>query len=352
MKLRWITIAVLLLMLLPGPNYVMAAPLANDITCSASLASIYQAEETTDVTVSLAALSGSLYGYQLIVGFDADKLQAQPPSTPGTAFGTIITCGSSGCSDAWNVVINNTAGTVKFARTQNNPGPAASGPGSLAVVRFKAKDDAITGATPITLSEIKLADRDGNALTVGGQGCTSLTIKGKGFVAGSVDLQGRPDPAPSVSDDSDVTLTITGTVGVQPPDLYPPLGIQSVATGAIGVWGPQKAAAGSYAGVTIRASMARYLDLTCTMTTPLVIGPDGATTTLKPVTLPGGDALEDNKIDVSDATIIGGEFGETPPTDVRADINNDGTVDIFDLVLMGGNYTVGDTSPLPTWTCQ
>jgi len=351
-KSRWIAVLLLVLAILPGISpAVMAAPAspqANDITCSASpYTSIYQDEETTDVTVNLSALNGDLYGYQLIAQFDAAKLQAQ---TPGTDFGAIITCGSNGCSDAWDAVIDNTAGTVKFARTQNNPGTPATAAGSLAVVRFKAKANAGTGATAITLSDIELADRDGNALTVDSQSCTSLTIKGKGFVAGTVDLQGRPNPAPSVSDDSGATLTIdtdTGTPGIQPPDLYPAAGVSSSAAGA---WGPQKAAAGTYVGAAIKASKERYLDLTCT--TNLVINSDGATTTLNLVTLPGGDANDDQKVDISDAGIIGGEFGKTPPTDARADINNDNTVDIFDLVLMGGNYTLGDTSPLPTWTCQ
>ena len=51
----------------------------------------------------------------------------------------------------------------------------------------------------------------------------------------------------------------------------------------------------------------------------------GDTMALNKVVLLGGDANDDDHIDITDAGIIGGEFGRTRVliTDTRADINND-----------------------------
>ena len=71
------------------------------------------------------------------------------------------------------------------------------------------------------------------------------------------------------------------------------------------------------------------------------------------VMLLGGDATNDNVIEVSDATCIGGRYGQAPAacgSGGTSDVNEDGKMDILDLTLMGGNY--GKTaSPAPAaWT--
>jgi len=50
------------------------------------------------------------------------------------------------------------------------------------------------------------------------------------------------------------------------------------------------------------------------------------------------DVNQDGRVDVSDLVIVGLHFGESPPTDLRADVNGDNTVDIFDLVLIGIHF--------------
>jgi len=87
----------------------------------------------------------------------------------------------------------------------------------------------------------------------------------------------------------------------------------------------------------ITISMARYLDVTVTSSKSVAISADKVLSTL---VLLGGDANDDNLIDVSDAGIIGGQYGNSGVliTLPGADINADSVVDLLDLVIMGGNY--------------
>lgn len=50
------------------------------------------------------------------------------------------------------------------------------------------------------------------------------------------------------------------------------------------------------------------------------------------------DINSDGIVDISDLVIVGQHFGESPPSDPRADVNDDGTVDISDLVLVGQHF--------------
>lgn len=75
------------------------------------------------------------------------------------------------------------------------------------------------------------------------------------------------------------------------------------------------------------------------------------TTALATVVLLGGDATNDEIVDVNDATCIGGGYAAAPvvcgdDSTGTSDANEDGVVDVLDLSLMGGNY--GKTSS--TWT--
>ena len=74
-------------------------------------------------------------------------------------------------------------------------------------------------------------------------------------------------------------------------------------------------------------------------------------TTLQQLLLLGGDATNDDSIDISDATCIGNAYG-TSDNECSAfegglsDVNEDGIVNIYDLTLMGGNYY----KSVSTWT--
>ena len=61
-------------------------------------------------------------------------------------------------------------------------------------------------------------------------------------------------------------------------------------------------------------------------------------------TLRGGDATGDNRVDILDIAYIASHF-LVAPVDARADINADGTVDIYDLTMAAGNFgRVGPTA--------
>jgi hypothetical protein len=67
-------------------------------------------------------------------------------------------------------------------------------------------------------------------------------------------------------------------------------------------------------------------------------------TSLNILLLLGGDATDDNQIDISDAACIGNAYGTSNNMcsggpGANSDVNEDGIVNIYDLTLMGGNYT-------------
>jgi hypothetical protein len=77
----------------------------------------------------------------------------------------------------------------------------------------------------------------------------------------------------------------------------------------------------------------RYLDVIAANNKSIAITGNKTITALE---LKGGDANDDNEIEVGDAGIIGGVYGQSG--NLQADVNYSGKVDIFDLALVGGNY--------------
>ncbi|MEK9136187.1 MAG: dockerin type I domain-containing protein, partial [Bacteroidota bacterium] len=61
------------------------------------------------------------------------------------------------------------------------------------------------------------------------------------------------------------------------------------------------------------------------------------------------DVNHDNLVNIFDLVIVGGQFGKTPPENLAADVNGDGTVNIFDLVLVGSHFgeRYGSTAAAP-----
>jgi hypothetical protein len=92
-------------------------------------------------------------------------------------------------------------------------------------------------------------------------------------------------------------------------------------------------ALGTYTAVATRRG---YLSATKSTNVTIAAG----TNTISPTpTLRGGDADDNGTVDASDLTTVGLAFGDPPTTvDMGADINGDNIVNIFDLVLVGGNF--------------
>lgn len=69
---------------------------------------------------------------------------------------------------------------------------------------------------------------------------------------------------------------------------------------------------------------------------------DSPLTFVQLLKLLGGDATNDDVIDIADASCIGAAYGSTGGVcgvDGTSDVNGDGVVNIYDLTLMGGNYS-------------
>ncbi|MBC7260971.1 MAG: hypothetical protein H5T63_03070, partial [Chloroflexi bacterium] len=155
----------------------------------------------------------------------------------------------------------------------------------------------------------------------------TIKILGTTTVSGVVDVQGRDNDSGAEVDPQ------PGQVYGWDPD--------PVTTGSWGTYSFSNMTDDTY---EFRIEMARYLDASADV---VVSGDD---MTLNLCKLLGGDANDDDVIDISDATIIGGQFGKSGGdiSDPRADINNDNEVDILDLVLMGGNYSKTESPWTPT----
>ncbi|MFL7868787.1 MAG: carboxypeptidase regulatory-like domain-containing protein [Anaerolineales bacterium] len=143
-----------------------------------------------------------------------------------------------------------------------------------------------------------------------------------GTISGTIVLQGRTDHS-----NAEVCADDGGA----------PVCTQSDATGAYSM----DVTAGSY---EVTVTKERYLDAE-KLNVPVIAG---STTTLVPVTLLGGDTNDDCDVNILDLALVGGRFSLScgdSGWDERADINDDCTVNILDLSLVGGNF--GKSCPVP-----
>jgi hypothetical protein len=149
-----------------------------------------------------------------------------------------------------------------------------------------------------------------------------MIVTEAGIISGTVRLQGRTDHSGAV-------VTALGAV-------------TSIAESV-------SDAAGNYAlsvpegSLDIVVEMERYLD---SENTGVFVVP-GSGITLSDLDLKGGDANDDDIINILDLSFLGARYGTSfgePGWDDEADINNDLTVNIQDIVLAGSNFKA--TSPV------
>jgi len=232
----------------------------------------------------------------------------------------------------------------------------------IATINFTAQTSLLTGPGPWTalfdvdpvastagtangakvyLNNVKLAGVDnGRDITDADDG--EITVTGIAQYTGFIDVQGRADDSGAV-----LEVHAASTVGSD---------LMATATSAKG--GAYTTAYASSKLLTVGTTYYFVVDKPRYLTTKIDAGVyvPGKELALRPLTplsqlvLKGGDAIDDNVIDVSDAGLIGGAYGTTPVCPLTgncADVNGDGKVDILDLTLMGGNYglTYSDWAP-------
>lgn len=307
---RWLGVALLFAVLAAGvpagAGILKAQAGGGTISVTPATQTLVLGESTT-VEITIAA--EEMFGFQFIVAYDTARLTATSAALDDGWF--------DGSFSPWNGTIDDAAGTVKFASSLERGQTPPTGQGVVARITFRGDAH---GVADLAFSNVKLVrfvggEQGTEIITPVTETPGTIVVQGLGDVTGTVRLQGRSDHAGA-------------TVGLD--------GL-SVTTGADGSYSLTDIAQGTY---TVTVEMPRYLDASRSGVTVTA----GMTTTLPQVLLLGGDADDNDVIDILDATIIGNNFGRTEGLDVRADINNDGEVDVIDLVLMGGNY--GETSPV------
>ncbi|MGB9593323.1 MAG: hypothetical protein ACPL7R_04210 [Anaerolineae bacterium] len=267
-------------------------------------------ESDGPITATLVLTGENIYGYQFTVTFDPTLLEAQ---AAGFDDSFVLPDYSP---PGWDAAVDNVAGTVRFAATQFKPAPPATGSGPIGWVRFVAKSppdlptDAVVG-----ILDPRLGSPDGVRMTP--EVITSaIRILPMSVITGQVELQGRNDWSGAVA-----AAWPGGASGI------------SDATGRYTITVPT-------ATYLVTLEMTRYLDTERVQA--LVRGANP----LPRVRLLGGDANDDDEVDIVDMSIIGGKYDFTvDPLTERADINADGVVDILDMTIAAGNYT--RTSPVP-----
>jgi hypothetical protein len=310
------TSSLLLLSLATPTGRVQAEPIAG-LSFSSSSSALAVGGDLA-VNVDLADVA-SLFGYQFVVHYDAAKVDATGAFV-NTWFDT-----SAQAYIAWNADCS-TPGTCKFAATkQIATGGEVNGTGTLARITFHGISP---GFVPLTFDSDKLSDRDGFPITHT-IGTATLAVYGFATFSGVVTLQGRPTPI------SAGTVTLSDAGG----DFAPTLAHFDAETGAWSASVPV-----TISGSTYHLVAAHALYLTNQKLGELVTA--GSTYPQPNTRLSGGDATNNGVINLGDLACIGGAFGDAPVpcgTEGSSDINADGTTDIYDLTLAGGNYEF--TSP-------
>lgn len=188
-------------------------------------------------------------------------------------------------------------------------------PGSTNKTRFDF------GTTPNSSSYAASSNTCVSVNNIGPSGATmtaDLTVMcgTTGVLEGLVHLQGR-----AVHDGADVCAWDNGLM------------IDCVVTDPTGFYSmilPE----GTY---DLTVEMNRYLDGDKAGVTAVA----GVTTTMSTLALKGGDANDDDTVNIQDLAFLGGRYqcnlGD-PCYDAKADANDDGLINIQDLVLAGGNY--------------
>jgi hypothetical protein len=302
--------------------------------------------KTTTVDLNLADVA-NLYGYQFTVRYDQTKASAVGAFVDDY-FTTAVPAFKPLGPPPWNADCTATPGTCRFSVTHTSPQVAVSGSGTLARITFTG---VAPGAFDVTIANDELSDIDGALLTHTLGGPLPMTVCGLATVSGFVTMQGRP---------GDIVNAGTVTLSEQAPTHFSP--VASVpfnpANGAYSIEVPYWPGGSSY-----KIEAAHGLYLTNSKMFPTVSGNLANVNTR----LWGGDATNDGKVKIADLGCIGGAFGQSPVTTIcggptpaptgSPDINADNKVNVQDLSIAGGNFDKCGEQPwdwvggIPVTTC-
>lgn len=265
-----------------------------------------------------------LYGYQFTLNFNPDMATAAGTPTYEPSFFT-----PAGGVDATCL-----AGVCSFARTLTGAPTGITGSGVLARVSFIANKP---GTYILSYSAVSLSDFGESpvSLPVVLHTATIEVVPGSATVNGTIRLQARATPITA----GPVTLVQQSAPFATFSTTYDPTtGFFSRAVDAVA------------AGTTYKLTAAHqnYLDDEKTLT----VYPNNTYPQTQASTLRAGNGYKEviDAIDISDLACVANGFGVLPVQACggiggTADINGDTVVNIFDLVLVGGNY--GLTAPQP-----
>jgi uncharacterized repeat protein (TIGR01451 family) len=273
-------------------------------------------EATVDIIVENVS---DLYGLSMVLSFDPTLVEVVD-ADGGTA-GVQITPGS--CPSPDFVVqnsANNSTGVINYDVSSLSPSPPCNGNGVVASITFSGLAE---GISPVHYFDWLLSDTNGIEIPASTQDGELNVIVALGTLEGFVQMQGR-----SAHDSAEVCAWDSAVM------------VDCVFTDATGYYS-MMLLEGSY---EVTVEMDRYLDSEKAGVSVVA----GSTTTLSTVTLLGGDANDDDTVNILDLSFMGARYmcnlGD-PCYDAKADINDDGTINIQDLAITGGNYL--ETSPVP-----
>jgi parallel beta-helix repeat protein len=234
--------------------------------------------------------------------------------------------------------------TGAMHRSAHTVGANLTGSDSIATWRYTCSAPGTSSLTYETgLLGTKLSDVDSFEIPAALLGDSITCVAATADVSGAIQLQGRLSTSPSPQGWNDAIVTFNCTSGACTGS-----GPYIFVTGADGQYSLVKGgvpgagiALGNY---TVTAARHEYLGASKSVT----IGA-GSNSIATPKLL-GGDATNNGSISIEDLSCVGGAFGTTGGAmgDCSGlgspDINEDGVDNIFDLVLVAGNY--GQTSSI------
>ncbi|MCC7358804.1 MAG: right-handed parallel beta-helix repeat-containing protein [Anaerolineales bacterium] len=279
--------------------------------------------EGAGITYTIQLAAENVTGLDFDLEFDETKLQVTSIITNAN-FTQAGLCAVSSVSSA------NSSGIISFCGSNTSEVDGAA----VTVVQVVFQGLA-SGVSPLdfdaTDDQFGMSPGYGSSNNIYAAALTdgSVTILDATSATGRIDLQGRANDSGAV-----LTFAVGNTQGYGP---YP--------FSTSDAWGAISAAGVVQDTYNITVSMARYLDVTLASGKSKVVGATPAT--LADLVLFGGDANDDDAINIGDASIIGAQYGTVGS---NGDINADGTVNLLDLVLMGGNFDKTSAMAYSSWT--